>query len=81
MSKGDPVAAERLYRFLTERRRLPAPPPWPEGITTDPGEDLPRKMQIRIAGVAVARAAARDAAIANVYDIIRWFPETDGKKK
>jgi hypothetical protein len=22
-----------------------------------------------------------DAGMANVYDIIRWFPETDGKAK
>jgi hypothetical protein len=25
--------------------------------------------------------AAMDAGMANVYDIIRWFPETDGKAK
>ncbi len=66
-------------RAMSERR--PPVPTWPEGISTDPGEDKQRAMQVRVAAVPVPQAAARDAAIGNVYDIVRWFPETDGKKK
>jgi len=79
---GQPGALEELLR----RRRageMPEPPApqWESGITLDPGEDQQRTMQVRVAGVATAHAAAANAAFANVYDIIRWFPETDGKKK
>lgn len=66
-------------RAMSERQ--PPVPTWPEGISTDPGEDKQRAMQVRVAAVPVPQAAARDAAIGNVYDIVRWFPETDGKKK
>jgi len=51
------------------------------GVATDPGDDPQRTIMVRIAGVAAAHAAAADAAMGNVYDIIRWFPETDGKVK
>jgi TPR repeat protein len=78
---GQPGAAEELRRYLAAPRHFPAPPAWPQGVTTDPGEDQSRTIMVRIAGVAVPQAAAMDAAMGNVYDIIRWFPETDGKKK
>jgi hypothetical protein len=78
---GYPGAREELRRYLASPRQFPAPPAWPEGVTTDPGEDQSRTIAVRIAGVVVPQAAAMDAAMGNVYDIIRWFPETDGKAK
>jgi hypothetical protein len=79
---GQPGAAEELRRYLAAgARQFPAPPAWPQGVATDPGEDQSRTIAVRIGGVAVPQAAAMDAAMANVYDIIRWFPETDGKAK
>lgn len=79
---GQPGAAEELRRYLAAgARQFPAPPAWPQGVATDPGEDQSRTMVVRIAGVAIAQAAAVDAGMANVYEIIRWFPETDGKAK
>jgi len=50
------------------------------GIALDPGPDQSRTIALRIGGVAVAQSAGMDAGMANVYDIIRWFPETDGRK-
>jgi TPR repeat protein len=82
-SQGNPQA-EAYLLALAERnkRQLELPPPvFPRGISRDPGPDHTRALAVRVGGVAVAHGAAGDAAIANVYDIIRWFPETDGKKK
>ena len=77
---GHKDAAAELSRRLEEgRKAAPAMPAWPQGINRDLGEDQQRTMAVRIAGVAVPQAAAMDAAMANPYDIIRWFPETDGK--
>ena len=38
-------------------------------------------MFVRGGGVPFTQPAAADAAIADVYDIIRWFPGSDGKPK
>ena len=80
---GQPDTAAELMRNFrdNQRRRLPPPPVHAQGVATDPGDDPRRTIMVRIAGVGVAQAAAADPAIGNVYDIIRWFPETDGKAK
>ena len=49
--------------------------------TTAAGEDEARTMFVRGGGVPFTQPAARDAAMADVYDIIRWFPGSDGKPK
>jgi TPR repeat protein len=77
---GKPEAASQLYLFIKSRYREPPAPQWPSGFVIDPGEDQSRTMVVRVGGVAQAFAASADAAIGNLYDIIRWFPETDGKK-
>jgi TPR repeat protein len=66
-------------QMLRSRAAVP-PPAWPQGIATRPPEDFTRTVAIRVAGVAVAQRVAIDAGLASVYDIIRWFPETDGRK-
>jgi TPR repeat protein len=85
-------AGELFYRMgLDAARRLSAklgrtieppkpfpPPEYPSGASNDPGKDPYRETAVRIAGVGTAHAAAVDAAIGNVYDIIRWFPEAAG---
>ena len=38
-------------------------------------------MVVRVGSVGIAHKAAHDVGQTNVYDIIRWFPETDGRKK
>ena len=40
-----------------------------------------RTLQVRSAGAPIPQRAAMDAGLPNVFDVIRWFPETDGKKK
>ncbi len=79
---GRPEAAAEILRILQEgQRRLPAAPTWPQGVSLDPGEDQQRTIMVRVAGVATIQGVGHDAAMGNVYDIIRWFPETDGKAK
>jgi TPR repeat protein len=79
---GQPGAAEELRRRLAAGPPPFLPPPaWPQGVSTDPGVDQSRAIAVRIVGVAIPQAAAIDAAMGNVYDIIRWFPETDGKAR
>ena len=81
MKSGQPGAREEYLRWLNAPKpKPPAARAWPTGISLDPGEDQQRTMQVRVAGVGSIQAVAANAAIANVYDIIRWFPETDGKK-
>ena len=59
--------------------RQAPPPAWPQGVSTDPGPDPSRTIAVRVAGVGMAQAVAVDGSMANPYEIIRWFPETDGK--
>ena len=80
-ASGQRDAAAELRRYLASQPKPPPPPVYPTGVTTDPGEDQSRTLMVRIAGVGVAHAAGMDAAMGNVYDIIRWFPESDGKAK
>jgi TPR repeat protein len=75
------AAAELRRQIAAGPPGFPAPPAFPQGIATDPGDDFSRKVMVRIAGIPVPQAAAHDAGMGNVYDIIRWFPESDGKKK
>jgi len=77
---GDHQAAAELRRYLAQPPRFPAAPTWPQGITAA-REDEARTMFFRGGGVPLPQPAARDAAMADVYDIIRWFPGSDGKKK
>ena len=78
---GQPDAAAELRRRLAAGPpQFPPAPVWPQGISTNAGDDQLRTIAVRIAGVGSMQAAAVDAGIANVYDVIRWFPETDGKK-
>ena len=82
VAAGQPGAAEELRRRLAAGLPpFPPPPAWPQGVSTDPGVDPSRAIAVRIGGVAIPQAAAADAAMGNVYDIIRWFPETDRKAK
>jgi TPR repeat protein len=82
MGKGDPRAEAFMNAMVARAKaQVPPPPVFPSGIARDVGADQTRTIAVRVAGVGVAHAAAGDAAIASVYDIIRWFPETDGKKK
>jgi hypothetical protein len=80
-ASGQRDAAAELRRYLASQPKPPPSPVYPTGVTTDPGEDQSRTLAVRIAGVGVAHAAGMDAAMGNVYDIIRWFPESDGKAK
>ena len=74
------AAAELRRRIAAGPPPVPPAPAWPQGIATKPPEDFARAVALRVGGVGVAHAAAMDAALANPWDIIRWFPETDGKK-
>jgi hypothetical protein len=77
---GQHEAAAQLRRYLAQPPRIPAAPTWPQGIATAAGEDEARSMFHRGGGVPITQPAARDdAAMADVYDIIRWFPGSDGK--
>ncbi len=77
---GQPGAREELMRYLAAGpRRFPPPPAWPQGISRQAPEDQTRTIAVRIAGVSIPQAAAVDVGMVNVYDIIRWFPETDVK--
>jgi hypothetical protein len=78
---GHPDADAELHRYLANApTRFPPPPVWPEGIARDPGDDPARSIAIRVGGVADFQSAAINAATANAWDIIRWFPETDSKR-
>ena len=80
-ASGQAGAAEELLRYLhASGARWPAMPAWPTGIALDPGEDPLRTIQVRSAGVGSIQGVAVNAAMASVYGIIRWLPETDGKK-
>ena len=79
---GHKEAEAELRAYLKEsQRRMPPPPVLPSGVALDPGPDQSRTIAVRVGGVAAPQGAAMDAGMANVYDIIRWFPETDGKAK
>jgi TPR repeat protein len=77
---GNAREAEEFLRRFKEPREWPAPRAWPTGMALDPGADPQRALQTRIAGVGSMQAAAADAGMTNLYEIIRWFPETDGGK-
>ncbi len=77
---GKPEVAGQIHLFMKSRYRAPPAFPSVSGVATDQDKDFARTVALRVASVATAHAATVDAAIANVYDIIRWFPETDGKK-
>jgi len=79
---GKPEAArELLILFAYQAREVPPPPPaWPRGYSLDVGADPVRTIAVRVAGVGSMQAVGIDSAMGNVYDIIRWFPETDSKK-
>ena len=47
---------------------------WPEGVTTDPGEDQSRTIAIRIAGAGSMQAVGINPMVASPYDVILWFP-------
>ena len=79
--KGYPGSREELRRYLAQPRSFPPMPKFPDGIASDAGPDQSRTMAVRVGSVAIAQGAAHDAGQSNVWDIIRWFPETDGKKK
>lgn len=79
--KGHPNADEELRRYLADPPKAPPRLAFPTGVVSDPGEDQYRKRVVRIAGVGTAHAAGHDAGMGNVYDIIRWFPPTDGIAK
>lgn len=72
-ASGKPAEAA-AFRAQLAALRPPPPPVYPSGVDLDPGKDFARDTPVRIAGLGLAEAAAGDAAIANVYDIIRWFP-------
>jgi len=79
---GHAGADAELRRYLADApRRFPPPPKWPEGMDREPGDDQSRTIAIRVGGVADMQSAAVNAATANAWDIIRWFPETDGKRR
>ncbi|HEX4926400.1 MAG TPA: hypothetical protein VFV74_00220 [Burkholderiales bacterium] len=90
--QGHPQARKEIVALLRSQGRLleadmferqPLPESWhwgPDGISSDPGEDALRSHPLRAGNVGMAQSAAGDAAIANPYEIIRWFPESDGKK-
>jgi len=78
---GQHEAAAQLRRYLAQPPRFPAAPTWAQGIATAAGEDESRTMFHRGGGVPLPKPAAADPAIADVYDIIRWFPGSDGKPK
>jgi len=80
--QGHPSALADLDRYLAEvRSRFPPPPVYPSGVASDPGTDQFRERAIRVSGVGDMQANAMNAAIASPWDIIRWFPETDGKRR
>ena len=79
--KGYPGSREDLRRYLAQPREFPPPPKFASGISRDAGPDQGRAMTVRVGAVAIAQGAAHDAGQSNVWDIIRWFPETDGRKK
>ena len=82
MGKGNPQAEAYMNALVARAKaQLPPPPVFPSGIARDVGADQTRTIAVRVAGVGMAQKASVDAAIANAWDIIRWFPETDGKKK
>ena len=78
---GPKEQAELLQRMYGGPPAFPPPPVWPQGIALEAGEDTQRTLQVRSAGTGARHAAAQNAALANIYDIIRWFPETDGKPR
>jgi TPR repeat protein len=80
---GKPEAArELLVLFAYQAREAPPPPPaWPRGYSLDAGADPARTIAVRVAGVGSVQAVAVDPGMASPYEIIRWFPETDGKAK
>lgn len=74
---GDSGAA--FLRRIEEHERMLAARRWPDGLSLEVPEDSQRKVAIRVAGVGSAQGIGVDAGLANPYEIIRWFPETDGK--
>jgi TPR repeat protein len=81
-AQGGPAAgAQVLLLMKSMSGKAPVKVDWPQGAATDPGADQQRTMSVRAANVAVPQAATSDASIASVFEVIRWFPETDAKPK
>ena len=80
---GKPEAArELLILFAAQARELPPPAPaWPRGFSLDAGADPARTIAVRVGGVGSMQAVGVDAGMTSPYEIIRWYPETDGKAK
>jgi len=81
LAASTPAGPAIALRIQAEASRPIPKPNWPQGIARHPGEDHMRKFALRVAAVPIPQAAAGDAGIANLYDIIPWVPEIDGRKK
>jgi TPR repeat protein len=80
-ASGRPDAAAELNRYLADARaRTPPPPVYPDGIAQDPGADQSREIAVRVGGVGDMQANAMNAATADPYDIIRWYPANEFKR-
>jgi len=79
--RGGPDAAAGFLRDFEARERSLQARQWLDGLALEIAEDRMRAIAVRIAGVGSMQAIGVDAALASPYDVIRWFPETDGKPK
>ncbi len=70
---GDSANAEKIRQQHAMARTIPEPAPrqWPGGLHLDPGEETQSRMQVRVANVGEARAAAVDFEL---YNVIFWPP-------
>ena len=59
--------------------RVPALQKGPTGLTTDPGEDKQKTIQVRAGSTSSPQVMASDAGMANVYVVIPWWPPIDAK--
>lgn len=57
---------------LVGRNRLPPPPQFATGASSQPNEDKSRTMQVRVAGTGSAQAAGQDAGMGSIYTVIPW---------
>jgi TPR repeat protein len=81
---GRPDAAVAfMAQFLEYQRRMAAlpPPPRAEGLTLAVPADPVRTIAVRVASAGSVQGIGVDPSYASPDDIIRWFPEIDGRKK
>ncbi|HEY5896012.1 MAG TPA: tetratricopeptide repeat protein [Burkholderiales bacterium] len=77
--RGSPSYAEFMRQFEERERAIASRPPPPDGLALE--VEVEKPPALRFASAGSVQGIGLDPSFASPYEVIRWFPETDGKPK